>query len=59
MKKDNKCVIPECNRDVYIQKHRLCKTHANRLYRFGDPGGKIKDMKKHKPYWPMVLNKRK
>ena len=58
MKKSDQCVVPECQRKIFIKKHKLCKTHAHRLYQFGDPGGPILNRKKHKPYWPLVLNKK-
>lgn len=47
----NKCGVAECDLEIAVKKHGLCKAHTERYYRHGHPGTeKILSRKKHKPY---------
>jgi hypothetical protein len=48
------CRMPGCRRPVRVKKHGLCTPHYKRYQRLGDPGGKIKEYQKLKPYQPKV-----
>lgn len=48
----NKCMIENCSREIFVKKHMLCKSHAARLYKRGDPGlTSISKRRIFKPYW--------
>jgi len=46
-----KCVLPGCDRNIFIKKHGLCVTHYCRFIRTGDVGPvKIAKRKWRKPF---------
>lgn len=49
MKKEKEvCIVKECGNPISIKKHKLCKPHANQLYRDGVVQAKrVRKNKKH------------
>ncbi len=57
-----KCVANGCNRDVFVKKHQLCRTHAHQLYMKGKVSNSpVKPHKRLKPFTETLqgLNKKK
>ncbi len=47
------CLVGGCDRTIVYKKHGLCRAHALRYYRHGDPGATpIKKAKIYPPYRP-------
>ncbi len=50
-----KCIADGCNREIFVKKHQLCRTHVNQLYMKGTiTNSAIKSRKQLKPF-PQTL----